>query len=224
MSSMPASSLAVDASGVAVFSRGAHGAVHLLVHRCLDHGRLDLAARVLAQYLDDLPAHDSETVHLHWHLLVLEVALGHPLRALARLRTQVVPAIAGGTARTDGPSALWHLALAGVRPEALPWVPAARVALTHLDEPDPFLAMHDALALAGARVTDALDAWLAHRAGPYATPLVRLGRGLRAHARGDHAGAARLFRRARPDLARLGGSRAQRSLFYRIVDAPSAAA
>jgi hypothetical protein len=208
-----------DASGFAVFSRGSHGAVHLLVHRCLDHGRPELAAGVLAQYLEDLPAHDPETVHLHWHLLVLEVALGHYPRALDRFLAQVVPAIGAGQARTDGPSGLWHLALAAANPDALPWAPAARVALAHLDEPDPFLAVHDALALAGARATGALERWIAHRCATPERRLVRLGQALRALAAGDRAGAARLFHRAGPDLASLGGSGAQHDLFDRLVTA-----
>lgn len=206
---------AVDASGAPVFDTGALGAVHVFVHRCVDRGELALAARALRRFLSDRPADDAASVHLHWHLLVLEVDLGHRERASARFSEHVLPFIGAGLARTDGPSALWHLALAGAR--ALPWEPAAQVARAHLYERDPFVAVHDALALAGAGATDALDEWIDHRVLQEGSALLRVGRALRARAGGDLDRAAHILAGPRLDLDGIGGSRAQRTLFERIV-------
>lgn len=206
----------VDASGSPLFSAGTLGALHVFVHRCLDADEPTRAAPTLRRFLRDHPARDAATVHLHWHLLVLDVGLGSWDAAYGRFSQHVLPWIAPGHARTDGPSALWHLALACGDPNRLPWAPAARLARVHLNERDPFLALHDALALAGAGAVAALDEWLERRASDEGSPLLRFGRGLRAHVSGDHAQAARLLRSAQHGLAELGGSRAQHGLFELI--------
>lgn len=207
-----------DASGYIVFGDGRLGALHVFAHRCHDEGELGLGARALHMFLAGARrSNDPRVVHLHWHLAVMEVLLGRWSSSRTRLLRRVLPAVPGGTARTDGPSGLWYLSLFAPRPVALPWTSVAKVARAHLGEARTWLAAHDALALAGARDVAALDAWLAHRNTGEAGVLLLLGRGLRAFAAGDEWEAARWLSRARPKLADLGGSWAQRTLFERIA-------
>ena len=214
-----------DARGYAVFSKGTVGELHVFVHRCVDEGAIELAATTLGAALDALPANpDSGWVHLHWHQLVLDVELGRWREAHRRYIEHVLPAVGAGQARTDGPSGLWVLALdAPWRRPVLPWGAVADVARAHLDEPDPFLALHDALALAGAGDRLGLDAWVARRARQKDSAIVRVGEGLRAQLRGEQAAAARLLGSARPGLHQLRGSAAQLSIFQRIALGATAA-
>jgi hypothetical protein len=162
-------------------------------------------------------ASGSEAVHLHWHLLVNDLALGRWRRAYRRFILHILPEVGDGAARTDGPSALWYLALSAPSPLNLPWQPLASEAKLRLDESDSFLALHDALALAGARDFVALDAWLALRDKRGETTLVLIGLGLHEHIAGDRDKAASLLRAASADVAKLGGSRAQQRLLERFA-------
>ncbi len=214
-----------DARGYAVFSKGTVGELHVFVHRCVDQGAIELAASTLRVALDSVPAtQDSGWVHLHWHQLVLDVELGRWREAHRRFLDRVLPAVSAGQARTDGPSGLWVLALdAPWRRPVLPWGAVADVARSNLDEPDPFLALHDALALAGAGDRLGLDAWIARRSDQKDSAILRVGEGLRAQLRGEQAEATRLLGSARPGLRQLHGSAAQLSIFQRIALGASAA-
>lgn len=215
--SIPSVGRFTDRGGYLPFSRGTAGALHVFAHRCLDEREPLLGARALGSFLRHRPATDSRSVHLHWHLLVTEVAMGRGNDARVRFFDQILPWVTMGMARTDGPSALWHLALdAPDRSASLPWGPLARVARAHLAEPVAFLAAHDALALAGARDERALDAWIAAH-GDADAWLVAFGRGLRALATGCPGRAEALFGAAGEGVEQLGGSCAQRSLFERIT-------
>lgn len=213
------SSPAVDARGFRVFATGEVGAVHAFIHRCMDAGEIALAASVLRRFLrTSPPAMDSAGVHLHWHQAVLDVTLGRWRAAYERYCAHVSPAVPHGRARTDGPAGLWTLALAAAAPSVpLPWEDCAAVARRHLDEPDPFVAVHDALALAGVNDRPALDRWIALRAHRCGSAELRLGRALRAKAEGDYEGAARLLVGARDRLQSFSCSAAQLGLFERIV-------
>lgn len=208
---------APDSAAFAVFSSGALGRVHAQVHRSLNARDPARAAVSLERCLPDAPGADARSVHLHWHLLVLDAQRGRLAAARARFLEQVLPFIPLEWARCDGPAGLWYLALALGRAERLPWEAAAQVALSKLDERDGFLAMHDALALAGAEALPELARWTEQRWNRREAPLAMLGLGLRAWVRREWRDASHWLTGAcTSHRRRLGGSRAQWELFEQL--------
>lgn len=223
-----------DSSGFQIFSDSDIGSAHVTAHRMLDLGQLDRGHALLGEWLDGRTGRGSEWVHIQWHMLVFELAVGEWESARARFETYVLPvARESDQAVTDAPSGLWRIALHSPSPMALPWDDVARRARERLSqERDPYSELHDLLALAGAgdagRIYDWMDErrWYRER-NP---TLLRFAHAFGALANGKLLSAAAHFERALPELPTLGGSRAQNELFYEIheltldaVEAPQAA-
>lgn len=216
----PAFPIQRDASGFAVFSQGDAGRAHVAAHRALDSGQLASGYHELAAWLGERPAHTSQLVHLHWHLLVFEIAVGRVAAAQRRLERHLLPAVVFREAATDAPAALWRLRVAGSEPKAASWHKCAAYARAGLRrEASPFVRLHHLLALAGAGDHGTLCAWLRarpaeERVGAHHTYAL----GLEAMARADLGRAADLLGRAAPMLARsCGGSQAQSALFCLVA-------
>jgi hypothetical protein len=208
-----------DISGYQIFSAGELGEAHEMAHQMLDLGLNDVGYRRLGRWLEGRTGSGSQWVHLQWHLLVFELAVGRRDEAFARLQRHVLPAAATGDALTDAPAALWRLWLAGADTDALPWSVVRGAAVEHLDEVDDhYVTLHDLLALAGAGDLAAIDRWLTASAARTAKEhtLERFALGLRCFAAGDFAHSAAALAIALPGVADLGGSRAQNELFYDI--------
>jgi hypothetical protein len=165
-------------------------------------------------------------------MAVFELELGLWDAAYDRCRTHILPAAANSEdALTDAPALLWRLALTTPRPVALPWETVRRTALKHLDQTsDPFVQLHNLLALAGAGDIETVDRWLAAHPPCDDTGRECLVRtivvGLRAYITRAYRQAASVFERLVPRLAQVGGSLAQNQLFmdiaettWRLVDA-----
>jgi hypothetical protein len=114
---------------------------------------------------------------------------------------------------TDTASILHRATLAGVDVSPERWESVSDYALKAFPRTgNAFIDIHAALAHAMAGRQEALKQIIDHPAGPAADLVPDLATGFGAVARGDWAEAARLLTRSMGDLARVGGSRAQRDV------------
>lgn len=223
----PPGSPARDASGYVVFSAGEAGRAHVTAHRMLDQGQYRQGRQLLGAWLEGRTGAGSEWVHLQWHMAVFELAEGEWDAAYARFRKFILPAAAGSEdALTDAPALLWRLALAAPAPVDLPWGPVRERALARMRRrSEPYVELHNLLAVAGAGDLESLDRWIRHR-GPAARSrqerlVALMAVALRALALGARREAAALMSGVVPFLSEIGGSRAQNQLFEEIEKATS---
>ena len=209
-----------DISGFQIFSDSEIGHAHMVAHRMLDMGRANKGHELLSNWLRGRTGEGAEWVHIQWHMLVFELAIGRWQSAYDRFTTQVLPAArTSDLAVTDAPSGLWRLALAAPAPIALPWEHVATRARQRLRaECKPYAALHDLLALAGARDVRSITGWMqqCRTDGDGDDVLFGFSRSCLALAQGDLLGAARDLEPVLPSLPSLGGSRAQNELFHQI--------
>jgi tetratricopeptide (TPR) repeat protein len=162
-----------------------------------------------------------------WHLALLLIDLDRPAEALALFDQRVwVGSNDSAEDQVDAISLLARLELAGVDVGARWDGVSSHVERRLHDHFVPFLDLHYLYALARAgrpSVTEMLASLedRAERAKPFereawADCAVPAAHGLAAHARGEHAEAARLLGQAMPHLRPIGGSIAQRALFGAI--------
>lgn len=212
-----------DVSGFPVFADGDLGRAHVLAHELLDAGRHHEGRRRLGTWLEGQQGSGSRWVHLQWHMAIFEIATGALDAPLDRYRTHILPAVYSGDALTDAPSLLWRLNLAGVATEESDWKPVRDVALAHLrQQEDPYIEVHNLLALGVAGDIRNLDGWLGAPEAPEHLPcyqIVRLiGQGLRSFAGGDFTAAGRALRLGARAVSWLGGSHGQNTLFEQLRD------
>jgi hypothetical protein len=213
---------AKDQSGYVVFSHGDIGVAHVIAHRLLDTGAVALGRETLGQWLAGRRGSGSDWAHIQFHMAVFELEDGDWNAAHARFIDELLPvAVTSDDALTDAPALAWRLALrAGVgKRRRLPWAALRRTALGALErESDPFVELHNLLALAGAGDTPSLDRWLRrrHGAGASFSPLVQTGEALRDVTLGRYRRAADRLGETVPEIADIGGSRAQNALFAEL--------
>jgi hypothetical protein len=226
----------IDISGTRIFSHGDLGSAHVAAHRMLDRGCYQQGFRQLGAWLSaheadgPQPGQESQWIHIQWHMLVFELAVGAWEQAYRRFEAHIRPAArCAKTAATDAPAALWRLALAAEHEVELPWADVVVGAKARMQGPcDRFVQLHNLLALAGAGDVEAIDAWLdTQRVRCEADRvLAQLGWALRLYAAGDFADAASAIASALPGLPSVGGSHAQNELFvalYRCASSRGAA-
>jgi len=197
-------------------------AAHGLSHAMFEQGDMEAGRSFFAQWM---PAHDRQSFlhgHLAWHVALTALDAGDLDGALAIYEQHIKPAgrpYPPLNIFTDGASLLWRLSLAGRAGLEPHWRDIAAYGEKYFPQAGAHFAdVH--FALAAAAGSDALETRLAQleaRAadgklapGPAAIDLCR---GIRAFAEGDHDGAVRLLEPAISDLARIGGSHAQRELW-----------
>lgn len=195
------------------FATGPLGQAHLRAHVQLQEGLVEEGQRELSAVLRRHGGGGPRHVHLHWHLALFELMLGSRDEACERFLKHILPHVAAGHALTDAPSLLWRLRLAGVDEVHLPWKPVAKVAAALVNaHPDPFVRVHQLIALAGAKQEGPLVS-LAGDARPSNLRLARLARGLLLAGRGEWQRARHVVKPALATLASWGGSEAQQGLF-----------
>lgn len=212
-----------DADGHRIFSRGDVGRMHVIAHRLSDEGRMAEGHRVLGEWLDGRHGAGSDWVHIQFHMAVFELALGDWGGAYARFLEHILPAVVNSDdALTDAPALLWRLRLYAPRPIELPWQLLRRRALARMRRPsDPYVELHNLLALAGAGDLESLDSWM--RAQPICNDpcreclLRRAAVALRAYAMRTYRQAAEILESLLPQLPQIGGSREQNVLFEEIA-------
>ncbi|MEH3024038.1 MAG: tetratricopeptide repeat protein [Pseudomonas oryzihabitans] len=199
-------------------------AAHALAHVLHESGASDDGARLLADWLPDYPRHGTLHGHIAWHGALVALERGDVQGALAYYETYVAPAnsTAGPLNRvSDNASFLWRLALQGQEVPAALWQSAAASASDLFQQPGlPFADVHMAMIAAATGERAALETRISGLTARMATgdlpagPVVAvLCRALLAFAEEDYRGCAQLLEPARADIARIGGSGAQREVF-----------
>jgi len=202
----------------------AHSAAHVFFETD-DHAS---GGDFLATWLKGFDTRAPYRVHLSWHQALFELALGHYQRVLDLYEEEIRPAVVAPTvtALNDGAALLWRWSMYSGSTPPVPLEEVRDLAVPAAARPGPaFRDTHAALAFASAgdegymrQMIDRLQA-LADQgdtlAGEVTLPLVR---GISAFAQGAYDEAVRLmaplFAEPRMDqLARIGGSHAQREVF-----------
>lgn len=200
-------------------ANAAHAAAHVL-HEAGAH---DAAADLLDRWL---PGYDSSGLlhgHLAWHRALIALEEGDAASALAIYAHSVAPVANRGlpiNVVSDTASLLWRLQLDGHAVDPALWDGAAHFASGHFQQAGfAFADVHMAL-LAAARGDGAalaqrlatLDSLVAADRLPAGPVVPALCRALDAFARDDLAGCTRLLAPLMSEVARIGGSGAQRQL------------
>jgi hypothetical protein len=170
-----------------------------------------------------MPAHNRQSFlhgHLAWHVALTALDAGDLDGALAIYERHIKPAgrpYPPLNIFTDGTSLLWRLSLAGKTGLEGHWRDIAAYGEKYFPQAGAHFAdAHFALAADGQAFGTRL-AQLEKRAadGMLAPGLAAIGlcRGIRAFAEGDNAGAIRFMEPAISELARIGGSHAQREMW-----------
>jgi hypothetical protein len=213
-----------DISGYTVFSAGDAGAAHVMAHRMLDENEIELGHQMLGQWLEDRTGFGSDWVHLQFHMAVFELALNDWNSAYKRFMNEILPAAATTElALTDAPALLWRLVLTAPEPTEFPWQALRNTALKRMQRPsEPFIELHNLLALAGARDSSSIDQWLeaqpAQGMARRESLVEQMAVALHAMVSGSYKYAAITMRRTVPQLSQVGGSRAQNELFNQLED------
>ena len=201
---------------MALNPRNAHGA-HVRSHVSYELGDTQAGLDYLSDWLGSYDRGGVMFTHLNWHEALWALAQGDVDRMWARVDAAVSPAAqSGGPAintLTDTVSILHRARLAGVDVEKERWQSVSAFAQAAFPQTgNAFIDVHAALAHAMAGREDALMAILEHPAGPAADLVPDLGAGFQAISRDDWDAASDALMRAMADLARMGGSRAQRDM------------
>ncbi len=214
-----------DNSGYAIFSEGEIGKLHVMAHRLLDSGEPLRGYQMLKTWLADHSGRGARWVHIQWHMAVFELSLGYWQAALNRFWNYILPAVlTSNDALTDAPALLWRLALGTTKKVCLPWDCVRDRALLSLQGPSTaFVKLHNLLALAGAGDIENLDAWIHDQTTDTSSQdeglVIRFAGALRSFATGDFATAASDLATLAPKVTRIGGSRAQNEIFFKMRDA-----
>jgi hypothetical protein len=195
-----------------------------MAHRLLDENRIELGHQLLGDWLQSHTGSGSDWIHLQFHMAVFELAMNDWDAAYTRFMNEILPAAATTEeALTDAPALLWRLALTASEPVRLPWEALRRTALSRMRRPsEPFVELHNLLALAGASDLASIDDWLKTRPANVLSRRERLveqmALALQAYVTGSYKYAAYMLRSVVPQLSKVGGSRAQNLLFRQLEE------
>ena len=196
--------------------RNAHG-VHVRSHIWYEAGATEEGLSYLNTWLQDYENDGIMYSHLYWHAALWSLAQGDTQAMWDRVDAAVSPA-SGSTSPainilTDTASILHRATLAGVAVDAERWKGVSAFARQAFPATgNAFIDVHAALAHAMAGDNAALEQIITRPAGPAADLVPDLAAGYRAMAAEDWSSAAGSMMRAMADLARIGGSRAQRDM------------
>lgn len=205
-----------DESGYILFSGGEIGQAHVLAHRYADSGRVEVGRQWLGQWLEGRSGTGSDWSHIQFHQALFELEDGDWDAAYDRFTTEILPAaVRTDDALTDAPALAWRLGLRASHLRPLGWSGLRETALRNLGaETTSFVEVHHLLALAGSRDTQSLTRWLRRRGRSGSAGLiVRIGEALRDYTQANYRRAADILREIVPEIAEIGGSRAQNRLF-----------
>ena len=204
--------------------RNAHAA-HQRVHGFFESGDAAGGAAFLEAWLPDYDRAGQLHCHLSWHLALFELARGNSERARAIYLDSIRPSVAQSApmlSLADSASFLWRWWLYGITPPLeQEWDEVAAHARRHFPRASlAFADLHAGLAETAIRDTEGVQTRIAglyrlveEARLPPGEVVPALCAGAAALARGDDAEAARMLEAAVADLARIGGSHAQREVF-----------
>ena len=200
----------------------ANGA-HALAHAMYEGGAGD---DVTALITDWLPGYDRAGIlhgHIAWHAALAELERGDPAGALAIYADQVHPSVSHGmpiNIVSDAASLLWRIGAYGHDVPTDAWREIGDYAGAKFPKAghafiDAHMAMVEAMAGDGAafeRRLAALDGLVAAGGIGAGAVVPAIGRALLAFAQGDNAGTIHLLEPMASEVARIGGSGAQREV------------
>jgi len=200
-------------------------AAHARAHGYYEAGDADSGAAFIAAWLPSYDRRSQLHCHLSWHLALFELARGQPDRARALYENAIRPAVSHAPPLfnlADAASFLWRWRIYGETPPLdAPWDEVIAHAKRHFPRAGiHFADVHAAFAEAvsgedaalAARITQLGELKEAGRL-PQGAVIPALCAGAAAFARKDYEAEADALGGALPELARLGGSHAQREVF-----------
>jgi hypothetical protein len=200
-------------------------AAHARAHGYFEAGEAEAGADFMASWLPPYSRSSQLHCHLTWHQALFELACERPERARSLYDGGIRPGVSRAPpffTLFDAASFLWRWQLYGKTPPlAGEWNDVQMLARTHFPRAGlHFADLHAALAEAAAGDDRAVQARIAQareieRAGrlPQGAVVPELCAGAAAFAREDYASAVERLGAALPELARIGGSHAQREVF-----------
>lgn len=196
--------------------RNAHG-VHVRSHVSYELGETETGRAFLSEWMTDYSPAGVMFTHLNWHEALWALEQGDINHMWEKVDAAVAPeANSGGPAiniLTDTASILHRATMAGVEVSQGRWASLSDYAQTAFPKTgNAFIDVHAALTHAMAGRQAALEAIIDHPAGPAADLVPDLARGFGAVARQDWTAVVDHMTAAMSDLARIGGSRAQRDM------------
>jgi hypothetical protein len=197
--------------------------VHALSHAMYEGGAGDDADALIAGWLPDYDRSGILHGHLAWHAALVALERGDPAAALAIYDAQVQPSVSQGmpiNIISDAASLMWRITAYGHQVPAGAWDAIGRYAAAKFPKAghafvDAHMTMIEAMAgdrtAFHARVA-ALDTLAADGTLGAGTVVPTIGRALLAFADADYARTIALLEPAARDVARIGGSGAQREV------------
>ncbi len=198
-------------------------ATHSVTHVYFEQGDASSGGDFLGNWLGGWDRRASYNVHLSWHLALFELAMGRYNNALELYETHIRPSVVARSASSlaDSASLMWRLQIYGGTPPPKPWEEVRDQAAPAAGNPGPpFRDGHAALAFAAAGDKEALkktiDSMQAEAdsgnvlVGEMTLPMIR---GIASFAEADYSETVRQMERPISELARIGGSHAQREVF-----------
>ena len=198
-------------------------ASHSVAHVYFETGDHSGGGDFLREWLQHYDRRAAYNTHLSWHLALFELAQGRCQSALDLYEENIRPTVQAklATSLNDSASLMWRMHIYGAAAPPVPWEEVRDQALPAADRPGPlFRDAHAALAFAAAgdetnlgRMIDRLRV-AADQGDTLATEMsMPLTQGIGAFAQGEYARAVELMGPLYPQLARIGGSHAQREVF-----------
>ncbi len=204
-------------------------ACHSVTHVYFERGDASGGSDFLAEWLTGFDNRAAYHVHLSWHLALFELAMGHYERALDLYEVDIRPSVIAksATSLSDSASLMWRLKMYGDAAPTDRWEEVRDQAAPAAQRPGPaFRDSHAALALAASgddeslgRMIDGLRA-LADKGDKLASEVtLPLAQGINAFIHAEYGEAVRFMEplfgqdASYDQLARIGGSHAQREVF-----------
>lgn len=198
-------------------------AVHMLAHAMFEEGDGEATDRLVTEWLPEYGRAGILYSHISWHQALAALDDGDATRALAIYTERIAPDVTAAVPLnviSDTAAFLWRLKAYGHEVPARLWTDAdeyARVAFPNAGF--PFADVHMAMLEAATGDGAALDARISGiealivsgklAAGPVVPAICRA---FRAFADGDHQTVVSTLTPLMPDVARIGGSHAQREV------------
>ena len=198
-------------------------ACHGITHAHFEKGEASEGGHFLGDWLEGFDKRASYHVHLSWHLALFELALGRYQSALDLYETDIRPSVVEKTIGdlANSASLMWRLQLYAGSPPPVPWQEVSEQAAPAAANPGPaFRDAHAALAFAAAGDEETMGRLIdgTRKLADQGNALARemtlpLMQGIAAFAERSYEEAVRLMEAPVQQLARIGGSHAQREVF-----------
>ncbi|MFK7867630.1 MAG: tetratricopeptide repeat protein [Roseobacter sp.] len=201
---------------MALNPENAHGA-HVRSHIWYETGETDRGLTYLEDWLESYDPGGIMFGHLNWHAALWSLEKGALPAMWARVDAAVSPEAGSSSPAinvlTDTASILQRAAMAGVDVPHARWVSVSDFAQRAFPATgNAFVDVHAAMAYAMAGNAEALERIIAQPAGPASDLVPDIASGYRAMALEKWDAAATALQAGMADLARIGGSRAQRDV------------